>query len=357
MNTLSHQPHSLARTNTVSRQKKTVVEQWDDEFDFLPSDTVLKIPDEINASTLKVNKDLNLIRQFSDFSKDIQKVILSIPDKYVTERILGCKPIPEAVYIITLSDANKSGPFFTSKLSKLCALHPPAKSSPFYTEFLHNPHNKLKNLHHNNSSSHLFASTDFVDDIESLTIDSLSDSDCNSQPDRDYTALPSTLDLDKLVSSSSRIKRELRELLFLLDNTPNFFDESLSPVELTRSIQRHRNSGSFVPSGTSTGGNVSDDDEDAIFAELNRIPSIGSNHSNSAESGYTMDRRDSGPHNHLHSLSHLTHSHLHHSPSFRTHQLQRDFQASMSNLDRRRSNRRRSLQNEPLMSPTAAATT
>ena len=91
MNTLSHQPHSLARTNTVSRQKKSkhslshsldkalrqfsnsfaiaVVEQWDDEFDFLPSDTVLKIPDEINASTLKVNKDLNLIRQFSDFSK------------------------------------------------------------------------------------------------------------------------------------------------------------------------------------------------------------------------------------------------------------------------------------------------
>lgn len=91
MNTLSHQPHSLARTSTVSRQKKSkhslshsldkalrqfsnsfaiaVVEQWDDEFDFLPSDTVLKIPDEINASTLKVNKDLNLIRQFSDFSK------------------------------------------------------------------------------------------------------------------------------------------------------------------------------------------------------------------------------------------------------------------------------------------------
>jgi hypothetical protein len=95
MNTLSHQSHSLARTNTVSRHKKSkpslshpldkafrqfsnsfaiaVVEQWDDEFDFLPSDTVLKIPDEINASTLKVNKDLNLIRQFSDFSKGKQK--------------------------------------------------------------------------------------------------------------------------------------------------------------------------------------------------------------------------------------------------------------------------------------------
>lgn len=95
MNTSNHLSHSLSRTNTVSRQKKSkssfshsldqafkqfsnsfaiaVVEQWDDEFDFSPSDTVLKIPDEINASTLKVNKDLNLIRQFSDFSKGKKK--------------------------------------------------------------------------------------------------------------------------------------------------------------------------------------------------------------------------------------------------------------------------------------------
>lgn len=295
---------------------------------------------------------------------DIQKVILSIPDKYVTERILGCKPIPEAVYIITLSDASKSGPFFTSKLSKLCALYPQAKNSPFCTEFLHDTN---QSFYQNNTQSKISASTNVVDDIESLTIDSLSDSDSNSPPAKDYTRLPSTLDLSKLVSSSSRIKRELRELLFLLDNTPNFFDDSLSPKELSRSIQRHRNSGSFVPNGANYVSIVSDDDDDdddAIFAELNRIPSIGSNHS--TDSIYTTDRRDSGPHSHhlhpnLHSLSHLSHPHLQHSHSHRSHHhpvtLQRDFQASMSNLDRRRSNRRRSIQSDTLMSHAATAAT
>lgn len=288
---------------------------------------------------------------------------MSIPDKYVTERILGCKPIPEAVYIITLSDASKSGPFFTSKLSKLCALHPQAKSSPFCTEFLHDT-NSNQSFHHNTKIS---ASTNVVDDIETLTIDSLSDSDSSTPPAKDYTRLPSTLDLNKLVSSSSRIKRELRELLFLLDNTPNFFDDSLSPKELSRSIQRHRNSGSFVPNGANYVSIVSDDDDDdAIFAELNRIPSIGSNHSSSTDSVYTTDRRDSGPHSHhlhpnLYPLSHLSHPHLQHSHSHLSHHhpvtLQRDFQASMSNLDRRRSNRRRSIQNDTLISHAATAAT
>lgn len=45
------------------------VEQWDDEFDFLPNDETLHIPSAISASNVKLNKDLTLVRQFSDNSK------------------------------------------------------------------------------------------------------------------------------------------------------------------------------------------------------------------------------------------------------------------------------------------------
>lgn len=45
------------------------VEQWDDEFDFLPNDDTLHIPSAISASNVKLNKDLTLVRQFSDNSK------------------------------------------------------------------------------------------------------------------------------------------------------------------------------------------------------------------------------------------------------------------------------------------------
>lgn len=51
------------------RAKKVPVEEWDDEFDFLPSDQTLHIPAAISRSDVKVNRDLGLVRQFAENSK------------------------------------------------------------------------------------------------------------------------------------------------------------------------------------------------------------------------------------------------------------------------------------------------
>lgn len=59
--------------------------------------------------------------------------------------------------------------------------------------------------------------------------------------------LPNSLNLEELVTLSSRVKIELRELLFMLDNIPSFLsDGGLNTLEKRNSIQRHKKSGSTI---------------------------------------------------------------------------------------------------------------
>ena len=171
---------------------------------------------------------------------DIQKVILSIPDRHITRKLLKCKPIPEAIHIITLSDANKSGPYFCSTLSKLNALYP---------EALHNGSSTI-------SGDDPKSYEDVLEDLETLNFTNYNTPECEeistnlaytSSEKLTYTPLPDSLDLQELVSLSFRIKSELRELLFMLDNNPNYLDDGgLDTIQKRNSIQRHKNSGSQI---------------------------------------------------------------------------------------------------------------
>lgn len=139
-----------------------------------------------------------------------------------------CKPIPEAIHVITLSDANKSGPFFSSKLSDLLLRYPetqkhlalprPEEIAPFDTVL-----EGLETFHFDKGAAQKSQKADL-----------------DNEP---YTILPDSLDLQELVFLSARIKLELRELLFMLDNIPNYLrDGGLNTLEKRKSIQRHKKS-------------------------------------------------------------------------------------------------------------------
>lgn len=158
----------------------------------------------------------------ANYFKDIQKVLLAIPERHVTRKLLESKPIPEAVHIIYLSDANKTGPYFSSKLAKLNALYP-AMGNSNKSDMVDTVLDNLETLHLNKELQKI--------------IDS----------DGSYTRLPDSLNLEELVKLSSRIKTELRELLFMLDNIPDFLNNGgLDSLEKRNSIQRHKKTGSML---------------------------------------------------------------------------------------------------------------
>lgn len=139
-----------------------------------------------------------------------------------------CKPIPEAIHVITLSDANKNGPFFSSKLSELLLRYPETQK-----------HLSLP------KPEEIAPFDNVLEDLESFHFDKGAaqkpqKTDSDTEP---YTILPDSLDLQELVSLSARIKIELRELLFMLDNIPNYLgDGGLNTLEKRKSIQRHKKS-------------------------------------------------------------------------------------------------------------------
>lgn len=117
---------------------------------------------------------------------------------------------------------------------------------------------------------------DVREDLETLNFDEDFDKKTDYTNDDDdvdtnegYTHLPDSLDLEELVKLSATIKSQLRELLFMLDNIPNYLrDGGLNTLEKRKSIQRHTKSSSALEMNGSAKTPVGDDADEELSASL-----------------------------------------------------------------------------------------
>lgn len=177
---------------------------------------------------------------------------------------------------MNISDANKSGPFFSSKFSELSAAYPESPNSPFSLASIEPALEKV------------------TEDLDNLSIDD--GGKCYKRRTSDlYTPLPSSLDLQDLVSRSSRVQRELRNLLFMLDNTPDFLaDGGKTTLAKRNSIQRHKNSSGLIGMDSVENSPQSDHySPDSGWASPTRTVSYGSPHKTKLERKKAIARKKS----------------------------------------------------------------
>jgi hypothetical protein len=90
------------------------VESWDDDF----SDGDIQVPDNIAAGHARLQNNLLLVRMFANTTRELERLLLSVPQDEIKDSLLDVGCILEALKLVALANEDRSAPFFSTEIGR-----------------------------------------------------------------------------------------------------------------------------------------------------------------------------------------------------------------------------------------------